>query len=63
MLICKKCSGKVFVDRVYSERDHIEIFCINCGLRKMYHPPSKFGGAIQWLQKKEEAIMKTWNGE
>lgn len=59
---CKKCSGKIFVDRVYSTHDHLEVFCINCGSRKMYHPPSKFGAFALWLEKIENQQMKKANG-
>ena len=61
-LSCKKCKGKVFVDRVHSSHDHLEIFCINCGFRKMFHPPSKFGMSIQWLEKVEKARKIMVNG-
>jgi hypothetical protein len=61
MIKCKKCKGKVFVDRVFSSIDHLETFCINCGKREMYHPPSKFG-QITWLAEKEAVLSKTRNG-
>lgn len=59
---CKKCKGKVFVDRVHSAYDHIEVFCINCGMRKMYHPPSKFGAFGLWLESTEKIQMNKANG-
>ena len=62
MLKCKKCKGKVFVDRVHSSDDHLEIFFINCGFRKMFHPPSKFGKSIQWLEKAEKDRKIIING-
>lgn len=31
MIICSKCSGRVFVDRTYSEGGYVELVCINCG--------------------------------
>ncbi|AYB70910.1 hypothetical protein SEA_YABOI_73 [Streptomyces phage Yaboi] len=30
-----KCGGRVFVDRVYSEKSHLELACIECGARWM----------------------------
>ncbi|UMO76264.1 hypothetical protein SEA_TOMAS_75 [Streptomyces phage Tomas] len=30
-----KCGGRVFVDRVYSEKNHLELACIECGERWM----------------------------
>lgn len=26
-----KCGGRIFVDRVYSEKNHLELSCITCG--------------------------------
>lgn len=31
----KKCGGRVFVDRVYSEKNHLELSCLECGARWM----------------------------
>jgi hypothetical protein len=62
MIKCKKCKGKVFVDRVFSERDHLETFCINCGKRDMYHPPSRFQD-IKWLADREKVLMDRKNGK
>lgn len=62
-MICKKCKGRMFVDRVHSGYDHLEIFCINCGARKMYHPPSKFGAFALWLEKMEKQYMNQANGK
>ena len=48
---CKKCSGRVFVDRVFSQKLHIELFCILCGQRWMINrETSRFG---KWLEKRE----------
>ena len=30
----------MFVDRQYSSQIHIETYCIHCGERIFYHPPS-----------------------
>jgi RNase P subunit RPR2 len=62
-MICKRCRGKMFVDRVHSAYDHLEIFCINCGCRKMYHPPSKFGNFALWLEKREKETARQVNGK
>lgn len=32
---CKKCSGRVFVDRLLSEKSHVELSCLLCGKRWM----------------------------
>jgi len=52
MIFCKRCRGRVFVDRQYSNVQHIETYCVICGLRTFFHPPaeSKEG---KWLLEKE----------
>ncbi|WXW92564.1 DNA binding protein [Streptomyces phage Enygma] len=30
-----KCGGRVFIDRVFSEKNHLELACIECGARWM----------------------------
>ena len=33
---CDKCNnGRVFIDRLFSEKSHVELFCIMCGKRWM----------------------------
>jgi predicted nucleic acid-binding Zn-ribbon protein len=51
-MLCKKCKGKVFVDRQYSSVMHLETFCITCGNRKFYHPPTESAEG-RWLLEKE----------
>jgi len=51
MLNCKKCKGRVFVDRIYSQNLRIELFCILCGKRWMVKRDNRFGA---WLAKREE---------
>lgn len=48
---CKKCKGRVFVDRVYSQNLRIELFCILCGKRWTVSRSNRFGA---WLAKREE---------
>lgn len=62
MIICKKCRGRVFVDRIEGSVDHLEVYCIICGLRKIYHLPSRFGSSVQWLHAVELNLMKKYNG-
>lgn len=33
MIICSKCSGKVFVDFTFTENKNYEAFCLSCGKR------------------------------
>lgn len=46
-MFCKKCKGRVFLDQVFSENNHQELFCVRCGKRWMI---SKDKGAFgAWL--------------
>lgn len=50
---CIKCSGRVFVDRIFSEKTHVELFCLSCGKRWMLDKArSKLA---RWLLRLEEA--------
>ncbi|AVD99249.1 hypothetical protein SEA_BILLNYE_47 [Streptomyces phage BillNye] len=51
-MYCKKCSGRVFVDRVYSDTQRVELFCSICGARWMLDTrKNKFAA---WVLKKEK---------
>ena len=52
-LTCSKCSAKMLVDRVFLSHDHLEIYCLKCGKREMYHNPQKFGERIRWIMSME----------
>jgi predicted deacetylase len=54
MLNCKKCTGRVFVDRVYSQNLRIELFCIMCGKRWMVKRDNRFAS---WIAKREEILQ------
>jgi len=56
-MFCRKCKGRVFIDRQYSSIDHIETFCIMCGARKFFHPPSQSLEG-RWLLEKEKLRAK-----
>jgi hypothetical protein len=56
-MLCKKCNGRVFIDRQYSNIDHIETFCILCGKRNFFHPPSESLEG-RWLLEKEKSRVK-----
>jgi predicted deacetylase len=57
MINCKKCKGRVFVDRVYSQNLRIELFCILCGKRWMIRKDTRFG---TWLAKREEMTQLSY---
>jgi len=57
-MYCKRCgNGRVFVDRVYSQKLRIELYCILCGQRWMIRKETRFG---QWLTKVEENLHKNY---
>lgn len=59
MMFCIKCSGRVFIDRVFSQMLHTELFCIMCGKRWMINKEtSRFG---KWLEKKEREHKKSFS--
>ncbi len=52
MIRCKKCLRKMIIDRVYNSVSHMEIYCIICGSRRFFHPPSDSKEG-KWLLEKE----------
>jgi hypothetical protein len=59
MMKCKKCNGRVFVDRVFSQKLHIELFCLLCGKRWMVNKDRSPLG--RWLEQKEFAHLKDYS--
>jgi hypothetical protein len=55
-MTCKKCQGRVFVDRVFSQKLHIELFCIMCGKRWMVNKDMNVFG--RWLEQKDKEHAK-----
>jgi hypothetical protein len=53
---CGRCSGRVLIDRVFSQKLHMEIYCLNCGKRWMLDKEKSRVG--RWLAIKEEAYLK-----
>jgi hypothetical protein len=51
MMHCRRCGGRVFVDRVFSQKLHMELYCLLCGRRWMVNKEtSSFG---RWLDQVE----------
>jgi hypothetical protein len=48
----------MFVDRQYSTTEHIEIFCMLCGSRQFFHPPSESEQG-RWILQKEKSRAKS----
>ena len=58
MMHCKRCGGRVFIDRVFSQKLHIETYCLLCGRRWMINKEmSAFG---RWLDQKEIENQKAY---
>ena len=53
-MYCRKCSGRVFVDRVFSSSLRTELFCILCGRRWFIKNGSN--GFSQWLKTREQKV-------
>ena len=59
MINCKKCGGRVFIDRVFSQKLHMELFCIMCGKRWMVNKETSALG--KWLERKEMLYGKDFS--
>lgn len=51
---CRKCNGRVFLDRVFSDNKNFETSCILCGDRVFISKDTEIG---QWLKTKESERM------
>lgn len=51
---CRKCNGRVFLDRVFSDNKNYELYCILCGDRRFVSKSSELG---KWLGVKEAERM------
>lgn len=49
---CKRCGGRVFLDRIFTENKNFETSCILCGDRQYISKDTELG---QWLTKQEAA--------
>ena len=56
---CKKCNGRVFIDRVFSQKLHAELFCILCGRRWMVNKETNALG--RWLDQKDRELGKEYS--
>lgn len=48
----------MFIDRQYTGADHLEVYCISCGTRVFFHPPSASQEG-KWLLRKEQLRAKS----
>ena len=47
---CRRCTGRVFLDRTFSDNKNYELYCILCGDRQFVSKDTELG---KWLDKKE----------
>jgi len=55
---CQRCSGRVFIDRVFSQKLHMELFCVMCGKRWMINKETN--ALAKWLEKRENKHTKSF---
>lgn len=58
MMKCQRCGGRVFIDRVFSQKLHIELFCVMCGRRWMLNKENN--RFAKWLEQKEQEHKRTF---
>jgi predicted alternative tryptophan synthase beta-subunit len=56
MVFCKKCKGRMFVDRQYLQRTYRNILHVVWG-KKFFHPPSESEQG-RWILQKEKSRAK-----
>lgn len=52
---CKRCNGRVFLDRVFTDNKNFETSCLICGDREFIPKDSEKG---LWLTKQEQLRMQ-----
>jgi DNA-directed RNA polymerase subunit RPC12/RpoP len=56
---CTRCSGRLLLDRVFSDNTSFEVACLQCGDRKYVNKNTEFG---KWLAVREKAMDRAQNG-
>jgi hypothetical protein len=59
MMTCQKCDGRVFIDRVFSQKLHMELFCVMCGKRWFLNKETNALG--KWLEQMEKDHQKSFS--
>jgi hypothetical protein len=52
---CRKCHGRVLLDRIFTDNKNYETACLLCGDRQFVSKNSELG---QWLEEKERIRMQ-----
>ena len=58
-MTCISCGGRVFLDRVFSQKLHAELFCVLCGKRWMLNKETN--ALARWLENKEKEHLKSFS--
>jgi hypothetical protein len=61
-LACKRCKGRVFIDRVFSAEEHLELYCGACGKRWIFHDSGTHNVFVKWLMRKEKEYLRLVQG-
>jgi hypothetical protein len=56
-MICKKCQGRVMIDRSFGSSIHVELYCLCCGNRWSLRHPNNRGEFAKWIHKKEQIFL------
>jgi DNA-directed RNA polymerase subunit RPC12/RpoP len=59
MMTCQRCNGRVFIDRVFSQKLHMELFCIMCGKRWMINKETN--RFAKWLEARDSLHAKSFS--
>jgi len=55
---CRKCSGRVCVDRTFTEGRRLELACLLCGKRTFVNQEENIFGI--WLAKRERELRDSY---
>lgn len=56
---CKKCNGRILVDRSLASDIHVELYCLWCGKRWTLRHPNNRGEFAKWIHKREQMFLKS----
>jgi hypothetical protein len=55
-MVCQRCGGRTFLDRIFSDNKNFETYCILCGDRKFVQKSSEFGQWLLTMERKRLAV-------
>ena len=57
---CRKCKGRILVDRAFCTETRLEIYCLTCGNR--WFLKKDRNAFTKWLAKVEDDLERARNG-